>query len=142
MRQHIYVDYFDDIYVYDEKKRKRRLQQAARPLDFTQFHALVKNIRYLPCQPSSTAITTGSTRLFSGCSFPASSCLPSFMHHEHRPALHLFHLAIKWWIVGRILAFAFAFATPDYLVDKNWDKDFITLPIVTAESKSLVKHIK
>ena len=45
-----------------------------------------------------------------------------------------FTLAIKWWIITIIWGFSLAFATPDPLVDKNWDKDFITLPIVTTKN--------
>ena len=37
-------------------------------------------------------------------------------------------LAIKWWITAAIILLVFAIATPDYLVDKRWDKAFIKLP--------------
>ena len=42
-----------------------------------------------------------------------------------------FTLAIKWWIVATVTLFAFSLATPNYLVDKNWDKDFLYAPLVT-----------
>ena len=45
-----------------------------------------------------------------------------------------FTLAIKWWIVTAIWGFSLAIATPNELVDKQWDKDFITLPIVTFKN--------
>ena len=38
--------------------------------------------------------------------------------------------AIKWWIICSIALFAFSLATPDYLVDKNWDTDFLRAPLV------------
>ena len=42
-----------------------------------------------------------------------------------------FTLAIKWWIVGAVVMFAFSLATPDYLVDKNWDRDYLRAPLIT-----------
>ena len=41
-----------------------------------------------------------------------------------------FTLAIKWWIAAAVIMFAFSIATPDHLVDKNWDHDFLHVPIV------------
>ena len=49
MRQNIFVDYFDDILVYDEKTRrtddfnKQRGRWAS-----TQFHMALSNLRFLP----------------------------------------------------------------------------------------------
>lgn len=43
-------------------------------------------------------------------------------------------LAIKWWLLGAILALAFAMAIPDYLVDKNFDKTFALAPIIMLYS--------
>ena len=43
-----------------------------------------------------------------------------------------FTLVIKWWTIAAIAMFAFSLATPDYLVDKNWDKDFLYAPLVTV----------
>ena len=43
-------------------------------------------------------------------------------------------MAIKWWIVTVIWGLALAIATPNELVDKNWDKDFISLPMATASN--------
>ena len=42
-----------------------------------------------------------------------------------------FSLAIKWWVTAFFMGLAFALATPNHLVGKNWDKDFLTLPIRT-----------
>jgi hypothetical protein len=42
-----------------------------------------------------------------------------------------FSLALKWWAITAIALFAFALATPDYLVDKNWDRDFLRAPLIT-----------
>jgi len=39
-------------------------------------------------------------------------------------------LAIKWWITFAIIIFAFALATPDYLIDKDFDKSFLKAPFL------------
>ena len=39
-------------------------------------------------------------------------------------------LAIKWWITFAVIIFAFALATPDYLIDKNFDKSFLKAPFL------------
>jgi hypothetical protein len=46
-------------------------------------------------------------------------------------------MVIKWWIIGIILGFSFCFATPDHLVDKHWDNDFLLLPFRMANSMAL-----
>ena len=51
-----------------------------------------------------------------------------------------FTLAVKWWIISVIWGFSLALATPNELVDKNWDKDFISLPLATM--KNLIKKIR
>ena len=51
-----------------------------------------------------------------------------------------FSLAIKWWIITIIWGFSLALATPDELVDKHWDKDFVILPITTVGN--LYKRIR
>ncbi len=39
-------------------------------------------------------------------------------------------LVIKWWLTGAVVLFAFALATPDYLVDKNWNRDFASASMI------------
>jgi len=49
LRQHIFVDYFDDILVYDEKKREtKEFNDQRAHWASTQFYSLIKNIRFLP----------------------------------------------------------------------------------------------
>ena len=37
---------------------------------------------------------------------------------------------IKWWVAGALSMLAFSLATPDELVDENWDKDFMKVPLL------------
>jgi hypothetical protein len=41
-----------------------------------------------------------------------------------------FSLAITWWVAAALITFSYALATPDYVVDKNWDKDFMSAPFL------------
>jgi len=68
-----------------------------------------------------------------------------------------FSLAIKWWVASALALLAFSFATPDRLVDRHWDRDFLNAPFVISwgllnivrigygelvhQSKNLFNHI-
>ena len=41
-----------------------------------------------------------------------------------------FSLAIKWWLLFGIVLFIFALATPNYLVDKHWNRTFFIIPVI------------
>jgi len=45
-----------------------------------------------------------------------------------------FTLALKWWLLFVIVLFIFALATPNYMVDKNWNKTFFMIPAIVASS--------
>jgi cellulose synthase/poly-beta-1,6-N-acetylglucosamine synthase-like glycosyltransferase len=131
--QSIFVDYFEHIFVYDEKVRKTSEfnRQRGRWL-VSQLRTLLKNIRFLPAALFNRQydwvdkivqwMLLPRTLLLSICIL-MSIILP-FIY---------FTLAIKWWLIVIVFGFAMAFATPDHLVDDHWDKDFITLPISTAK---------
>ena len=128
MRQHIFVDYFDNIFVFDEKVRTTNdfQKQRGRWLS-TQFHSIIKNIKYLPAAIYNKQYDLVDKilqwmllprTLMMGIIFFMSVALP-FIYMS---------LAIKWWVIAAIILLIFAIATPDYLVDKRWDKAFIKLP--------------
>ena len=45
-----------------------------------------------------------------------------------------FTLAIKWWVLFTWVLFIFAISTPDYLVDKNWNRSFARAPFIMLGS--------
>ena len=128
MRQHIFVDYFDNIFVFDEKVRTTTdfKRQRSRWIS-TQFHSILMNIKYLPAAIYNKQYDLVDKILqwmllpripMMGIIFLMSVALP-FIYMS---------LAIKWWIIAAIILLVFAIATPDYLVDKRWDRAFIKLP--------------
>lgn len=134
MRQQIFVDYFDDIHIYDEKTRqiddfnKQRGRWASH-----QIRSLVSNIHYLP-----SAIINSQydwvDKIIQWMLIPRMILMIIiFLACAILPFIY-FTMAIKWWLIAIVCGFAFALATPDVLVDKNWDSDFLTLPFRTLKS--------
>lgn len=134
MRQHIFVDYFDNIMVYDEKTRhthefnRQRGRWAA-----TQFRSILSNIRYLPVallnRQYDWADKIIQWMLIPRTILVAIICAMSAI----LPFIYM-TLAVKWWILFILLMLVFAIATPDYLVDKNWDKSFLKAPLIIISS--------
>lgn len=132
IHQQIYVDYFDQIYIYSENKREvDDFNRQRRGWVIEQFKTGLKNIRYLPAAIFNRQYDWAD-KIIQWMILPRSILFPIvFIMCLALPFIY-FTMAIKWWIVTVIWGFSLAFATPNILVDKNWDKDFITLPIITA----------
>ena len=144
MHQRYYVDYFDNIYLYNVKKREVADFNKQRGRWITdQIRSLAKNIRFLP-----VAIFRKQydwvDKIIQWMLLPRSIMFAIiFVMNLTLPFIYL-TIAIKWWVVTGIWGFSLAIATPNELVDKNWDKDFITLPLVTLKniSKMIIGHFK
>ena len=134
MRQRIYVDYFDNIFVYDEKTRRtgdlsRRRHQWA----IAQYKNLAKNILYLPSAIVSRHYDYAD-KIIQWLLIPRLATVAIILLMSIVWPFIYFSMAIKWWIVGFFLGFSFCFGTPDELVGKNWDNDFLLLPFRMAQS--------
>lgn len=131
IRQRIYIDYFDNIYVYNEKKREvAELNRQHRYWVLEQMYSAVKNVRYLPAALFNRQYDLVD-KILQWMLIPRSVLIAIvFVMSLILPFIY-FTLAIKWWIITIIWGFSLAIATPDELVDKHWDKDFVTLPIVS-----------
>lgn len=144
MHQRYYVDYFDNIYLYNVKKREVADFNKQRGRWITdQIRSLAKNIRFLP-----VAIFRKQydwvDKIIQWMLLPRSIMFAIiFVMSLTLPFIYL-TIAIKWWVVTGIWGISLAIATPNELVDKNWDKDFITLPLVTIKiiSKKIIGHFK
>lgn len=144
MHQRYYVDYFDNIYLYNVKKREVADFNKQRGRWITdQIRSLAKNIRFLP-----VAIFRKQydwvDKIIQWMLLPRSIMFAIiFVMSLTLPFIYL-TIAIKWWVVTGIWGISLAIATPNELVDKNWDKDFIILPLVTIKniSKKIIGHFK
>jgi cellulose synthase/poly-beta-1,6-N-acetylglucosamine synthase-like glycosyltransferase len=130
LKQHIFVDYFDNIYVYDEKTRgaKDFNKQRGRWM-FTQYKSLRANIFQLV-----PAIFTRrydyADKILQWMILPRTMLMALIvLMSAILPGIYM-TLAIKWWILFALVMFIFALATPDYVVDKRFDRAFIEAPFI------------
>ena len=134
VHQQCFIDYFDYIHIYNERKREAtefNRQRGKWIID--QYRALFKNIHYLP-----SAIINQQydwmDKIIQWMLIPRSIMFVIVLVMDITLPFIYLTLAIKWWIVTVIWGLALAIATPNELVDKNWDKDFISLPMATASN--------
>lgn len=134
MRQQIYVDYFDDIHVYDEKTRhtadfnKQRGRWAS-----TQLRSIMSNIHHLPAAILSKRYDM-IDKLIQWMIIPRTIMMAIIVVMSIILPFIYFTLAIKWWITFATVIFIFALATPDYLVDKKWEQSFAKAPFILLAS--------
>ena len=127
----IFIDYFEDLHVYDEKTRlidDFNMQRGR--WAYIQLHAILSNIHYLP----SAFINSKHDqidKLIQWMLVPRTIMMGIIAIMSVFLPFIYFSLAIKWWIAGAVIMFAFSLATPDYLVDKNWDRDYLRAPLIT-----------
>ena len=134
MRQHIFVDYFDDIYIFDEKTRASSefKRQHSKWLS-TQFNSLAKNIKYLPGAIYNKQYDL-IDKILQWMLIPRTLMMGIiFIMSVTLPFIYM-SLAIKWWIIAALIMLVFAIATPNYLVDKQWDRAFMKIPFVIITS--------
>lgn len=131
LRQQIFIDYFDNILVYAEKKRsttslnEQRGRWVAR-----QFQNLLRNIKFLPGAVFNKQYDLAD-KLIQWMLVPRTVMVGIIMFMAVILPFIYLSLALKWWAIGAICLFFFALATPDYLVDEMWDKTFLRSPLVT-----------
>ena len=134
LRQEIYIDYFDNIYVYAEKKRSTfKLNEQRGRWASQQIQNFIRNIKFLPgalfCKQYDLA-----DKIIQWMLVPRTKMVGIIMLMSIILPFIYFTLAIKWWLLGSAALFVFALATPDYLVDEMWDKTFLRSPFVSLWS--------
>lgn len=131
LRQGIFIDYFDNIYVYGEKKRTTTtLNEQRGRWTAQQFRNFFRNIKYLPGAIFSKQRDL-TDKIIQWMLIPRTTMVGIIMLMCIILPFIYFTIAIKWWILASIVLFFFALATPDYLVDEMWDKTFLRSPFVT-----------
>lgn len=131
LRQEIFIDYFDGIYVYGEKKRTTtKLNQQRGRWASQQFHNFIRNIKFLPGAIFRKQYDLAD-KIIQWMLIPRTTMVGIIMLMSIVLPFIYLTLALKWWILGSLALFIFAIATPDYLVDEMWDKTFLRSPFVS-----------
>ena len=135
LRQEIYIDYFDKIYVYGEKKRTtQKLNEQRGRWATQQIQNFMRNIKFLPGAIFRKQYDLAD-KIIQWMLIPRTTMVGIIMLMcIVLPFISLF-TALKWWVLGALALFFFALATPDYLVDEMWDKTFLRSPFVTLWGK-------
>ena len=131
LKQGYFIDYFDNILLYGEKKRTTsKMNEQHGRWTLQQFQNLLKNIRYLPSAFLRKQYDWAD-KLIQWMLMPRTSMIGIMMFMSILLPFIYLTLAVKWWIVSSAVLFFFALATPDYLVDEMWDRTFLRSPFVT-----------
>lgn len=135
LRQGIFIDYFDNIYVYGEKKRTtEKLNEQRGRWAVQQVQNAFRNIKYLPGALFSKHHDLAD-KIIQWMLIPRTTMVGIIIIMSIILPFIYFTLCIKWWILGSLALFFFALATPDYLVDEMWDKTFLRSPLIALGGK-------
>ena len=135
LRQNYYIDYFEDIYVYGEKKRTTaKLNEQRGRWAMQQLHNFARNIKFLPGAIFNKQYDLAD-KIIQWMLIPRTTMVGIIMLMCIILPFIYMTMAIKWWVLGALVLFFFALATPDYLVDEMWDKTFLRSPFVTLWGK-------
>lgn len=142
MRQHIFVDYFDNIRVYDEKTRQSADFNTQRGRwASTQLRSFLSNVRYLPFALLKKRYDLAD-KIIQWMLIPRTIMIALIVLMSIIMPFIYLTLAVKWWILFAFTMLILAIATPDYLVDDKWDKSFFKAPfIILASLLNLTKII-
>ncbi|MBO7115954.1 MAG: glycosyltransferase [Prevotella sp.] len=134
MRQHVYVDYFDQVYVYDEKTREAKdfNRERGRWIK-AQYLILLRNIHYLPMALLNRQYNWAD-KIIQWMLIPRMVMVAIIIFMSIILPMIYTSLAFKWWGLFAITLLIFAMATPDYLVDEKWDITFFKTPLVLMKS--------
>jgi cellulose synthase/poly-beta-1,6-N-acetylglucosamine synthase-like glycosyltransferase len=134
LRQHIFVDYFDDIMVFSEKVRNaEEFNRQRRRWLLSHLATITRNIRYLP-----GAIVERHydliDKIIQWMLIPRMLMMAIIIFMGVIMPFIYFTLALKWWALFAMVLFIFALATPNYLVDEKWDRTFFSIPVILLSS--------
>lgn len=129
LRQEIFIDYFDNIYVYGEKKRTTaKLNQQHGRWAREQFNNVIRNIKFLPGAIFRKQYDLAD-KIIQWMLMPRPIMMAIILTMSIVLPFIYMTIAIKWWILGALALFVLALATPDYLVTEMWDKTFLRDPL-------------
>ncbi len=134
IRQHIYIDYFDNISVYNEKARQAEdFNREHSNWIWTQFRTFIRNVRYLPIAIMNRHYDLAD-KILQWMLIPRLVLMAVILGMSIIIPFIYFTAALKWWALFALILLFFAIATPNYLVDDKWDSTFFKVPFVFLSS--------
>jgi len=128
MRDNIYIDYFEDIYLYKHQVGDiHSFNKLHAHSIYIQIHALINNLRFLPGALINRRYDH-IDKIIQWMLIPRTILMGIIALMSIIIPFIYMTPAIKWWVIGALALFSFAMATPNYLVDSHWDKDFLYSP--------------
>ena len=135
LRQGYFIDYFDHILIYGEKKRTTvKMNEQHGRWAIQQIQNFIRNIRFLPGALFRKQYDLAD-KIIQWMLLPRTTMVGIIMVMSVVLPFIYMTLVLKWWVLGSLTLFFFALATPDYLVDEMWDKTFLRSPFVTLWGK-------
>lgn len=135
LRQEIFIDYFEDIYVYGEKKRTTtKLNQQRSRWATQQFQNVIRNIKFLPGAIFRKQYDLAD-KIIQWMLLPRTTMMAIMILMSIILPFIYMTLVIKWWILASVALFFFALVTPDYLIDELWDNSFLRSPFTNLWKK-------
>jgi cellulose synthase/poly-beta-1,6-N-acetylglucosamine synthase-like glycosyltransferase len=130
LREGVFIDYLDDVYVFDYKtRREREFYNQRRRWVAAQLNSLVQGIGWLP-----KAIKLGRIdyidKLVQWMMLPRILSLGIIFIFSAVWTPFDFVNSIRWWILLFLLLFSFAMAVPDRLMTPDAYKALKRLPVV------------
>lgn len=142
LRQEIYIDYFEDIYVYGEKKRTTtKLNQQRGRWASQQIQNFIRNIKFLPGAIFRKQYDLAD-KIIQWMLLPRTTMVAIMLLMSVILPFIYMTLVFKWWILTSIALFIFALATPDYLVNEMWEKTYLRSPFSTLWKRAKPKLYK
>jgi cellulose synthase/poly-beta-1,6-N-acetylglucosamine synthase-like glycosyltransferase len=142
LRQGYFIDYFDNIYVYGEKKRTTiKMNEQRGRWASQQLQNFARNIKFLPGAIFRKQYDLAD-KIIQWMLVPRTKMVGIIILMSVVLPFIYMTIALKWWLLGAIVLFFFALATPDYLVDEMWDKTFLRSPLVSLWSLFNVKVLR
>ena len=131
LRQGYFIDYFDNILVYGEKKRSTvKMNEQHGRWAWQQIQNFIRNVKFLPGAIFRKQYDLAD-KIIQWMLVPRTTMVGIIMLMSIILPFIYMTLVLKWWVLGSLALLFFALATPDYLVDEMWDKTFLRSPFVT-----------
>ena len=135
LRQEVFIDYFEDIYIYGEKKRTTtKLNQQRGRWVTQQFQNVIRNIKFLPGAIFRKQYDLAD-KIIQWMLLPRTTMMGIMILMSIILPFIYMTLVIKWWILTAIVLFIFALVTPDYLIDEVWENSFLRSPLTSLWKK-------